>query len=365
MEEVPVGRPASKVDVIRVKGPEGALSLEVVPLREGVARTFIRLSPRGLRLSSESARRLDEELRSRPYSRILVQDSKKKVIQRALEPLGWGIGPAIKARPSKRCSAVTTYDLPIDDDLMDSDGRRPDVSNTSQMSGIRVDLGDRNAWAFFTEERDAARLISEKERRQGLLVASSTEDMFEAADCLVQYLAATRKPWAVFSTDLGRFIRRYDPVTWWRLTLDRITPFQYSAKPLSSENKGMALKLFSEYYDESMMRARLRLRKYREDRSYSMFLIDGGFVISRLEGEVGVIFDIYVAPARQGQGLGEELMRCGLTSLVGRATSCYLNTSYPRAKEMYEKFGFRTSYTQLGIRLDELALTPPTTKQPR
>lgn len=365
MEEVPEGPPTSKVDIVSVKGPEGALSFEIVPLREGVARAFMRYSPRNLRLSTGSARQLDEQLRATPYSKVLVQDSKKRIIRRSLEPLGWRIEPAIKAKPMRRCSTVTTYELPIDENLMDSDGRRPDISNTSQMSGISVDLGDRKAWAFFTEEGDSARLISEKERRQGLLVANSTDDMFDAAECLVQYLAAIKKPWAVFSTDIGRFIRKYDPITWWRLTLDRITPYQHSAQPLSSENKKMALRLFSEYYDESLMQARFRLRKYRDDRSYSIYLIDGGFVISRTEGEVGVIFDIYVTPASQGQGLGEELMRCGLTTLAGRVTSCYLNTSYPRAKEMYQKFGFKTVYTQLGIRLDELALTPSTTKQPR
>src|SRR4030065_512536 len=166
----------------------------------------------------------------------------------------------------RRCSTVTTYELPIDENLMDSDGRRPDISNTSQMSGSSVDLGDRKAWAFFTEEGDAARLISVKERRQGLLVANSTDDMFDAAECLVQYLAAMKKPWAIFSTDIGRFIRKYDPITWWRLTLDRITPYQHSAQPLSSEHTKMALRLCAEYYDESLMQARFRLMKYRDDR---------------------------------------------------------------------------------------------------
>lgn len=362
MAEVPEGRPTSNVDIVRVKGDEGALSLELVPLREGVARAFIRYSPRGLRFSETHAKQLSDELLSRPYSRILVQDSKKRVIRKSLGSIGWSIDRAIKTQPMRRCSAVTTYDLPIDEGLMDSDGRKPDVSNTSDMRGISVDLGDRKAWAFFTEDSDAARLISEKDRRQGLLVANSTEDMFEATECLVQYLAFTKKPWAVFSTDLGRFVRKYDPISWWRLTLDRVTPYQHTAQPLSSKNKGMALRLFSEYYDESLVQAMLRLKKYRNDKNYSIYLVDGGFVISRIEGDVGVIFDIYVTPANQGRGLGEELMRCGLTTLAGRVSSCYLNTSYPRAKEMYEKFGFKTAHTQLGIRLDELALTPPTTK---
>ncbi len=55
-------------------------------------------------------------------------------------------------------------------------------------------------------------------------------------------------------------------------------------------------------------------------------------------------------------------MRCALTDLAGKVSSCYLLTSYPRAKHLYEKFGFRTVYSQLGIRLDELALEPPSAK---
>jgi hypothetical protein len=52
-------------------------------------------------------------------------------------------------------------------------------------------------------------------------------------------------------------------------------------------------------------------------------------------------------------------MRAALTSLSAKVSSVYLHTSYPRAKALYEKFGFRTSYSQLAIRLDEIALTPP------
>ena len=362
MDAVSEGLPKARADIVCIEGPEGALSLELMPLREGVARAFIRHSPRNLRLSHDLAAQLSEQLRSRPFTRILAQDTRREVLRRSLGPLGWRVEPAIKAKPAKKCTAVTTYDLTSVDDLMDSDGRRPDLSNSSGMSGISVDLGDRKAWAFFTDSSDAARLISEKERRQGLIVANSTDDMFDAAECLVEYLAATKRQWAVFSTDIGRFIRKYDPITWWRMTLDRLVPFQHSAQPLSSKNRRAAVRLFSEYYDESMMRAMLRLRKYARDRAYSVFLVEGGFVITKIEGETGVIFDIYVAPTRQGHGLGEELMRCGLAALAGKVSSCYLNTSYPRAKELYGKFGFKTSYTQLGIRLDELSLTPPSTR---
>jgi ribosomal protein S18 acetylase RimI-like enzyme len=122
------------------------------------------------------------------------------------------------------------------------------------------------------------------------------------------------------------------------------------------------VKLFSEYYDEPAMHSLFRLRRFRIDRNYAVYYIDGGFVITRLDGDTGLIYDIYVTPSRQGEGIGAELMRCGITDLAGKVSSCYLHTSYPRAKRLYEKFGFKTVYSQLGIRLDEISLKPPSAR---
>lgn len=345
--------------VLLVKGPEGALSLELVPLREGVARAYLRFSPRNLKPSPEMAKKLSDELGRSGCSRILLQDSKKRLVQRTLAPLGWTIGNAVPRTLDRNCSMVTTYDLPIDERLIDSNGGKPDISNTSQMSGISMVIGERKAWAFYTDDGDTARVVSEGARRQGLLVAETTEDMSEAADCLVRFLVTSKKSWAVFSTDLGRFVRKYDPIAMYRMVLDRPKPYDHKVPSLSSSNRKAMLRLFSEYYDESLVQSMFRLRRYRLAGNYEFFAVDGGFAIVRFEGDSGLIFDIYVTPGRQGEGLGVELMRASLTALAGRVSSVYLHTSYPRAKRLYEKFGFSVTYSQLSIRLDEVALTPP------
>jgi ribosomal protein S18 acetylase RimI-like enzyme len=349
-------------DVIIVKGDEGTLSLEFIELRDGVARAFPRWSPRGLRLSESSGKRLSAELSSKSYSRILVQDNKKGLLRRTLSSEGWEVGRAIEPRLSHSCSAVTTYDIPVDETLQDANGQKPDISNTSHMNGVSLDLGDRKAWAFFTDDGETARIVSEGDRKQGMLVASSHEDLTMAADCLVHYLATMKKSWAVFSTDMGRFIRKFDPMTMWRLVLDRPTGHQHRGQPASSANRSALVKLFSEYYDEPTMHSLFRLRRFRIDRNYAVYYIDGGFVITRLDGDTGLIYDIYVTPSRQGEGIGAELMRCGITDLAGKVSACYLHTSYPRAKRLYEKYGFRTVYSQLGLRLDEISLKPPSAR---
>lgn len=331
-------------------------------LREGVARAFLRFSPRNVKLSEAGAKSLSDELCARPYSKILVQDSRRRVLRKTLQARGWRVRPAIDPSLKNQCSIVSTYDLPIDETLIDSSGQTPDISATSTLDGISIDLAGRKAWAFYTDDGETARVVAEKDRKQGMLVASSSEDMFEAADSLVSFLAATKKSWAVFSSDFGRYIRKFDPTVMWRLVLDRSTPYQHSGVPVSAENKADAVRLFSEYYDESALQASLRLRRYRTDRNCAVYVVDGGFVITRLEGDTGLIFDIYVTPSKQGQGLGAELMKCGLTDLAGKVSSSYLHTSYPRAKRLYEKFGFKTTYSQLGIRLDEIALTPPSAR---
>lgn len=347
---------AKREDVVTVSDDGGAVSLELVPVRERVARAFLRQSPRAPKLSDASVERLVRELDARPYDRIVVQDSRKGLVRKLMTGTGWDAKRAIPDRPEGKCTPVRTFDLPLDEDLLDSDGMKPDISNTSSMSGIAVSIGGSKGWAFYTEEADQARIISESERRQGFLVARRSDDLSMVADCLVRFLAASRKSWAVFSMDMGRFVRKFDPVTMFRMSLDGPKGFEHAAVPVSDNNKGELLRLFSEYYDESMIQSRFRLRKFRADKNYSMFVVKGGFVINRLEGESGLIYDIYVSPARQGEGLGNELIKCALTDFVGKASSCYLHTSYPRAKRLYEKFGFRAVYSQLAIRLDELAL---------
>jgi len=353
------GSSHEKDDVVLVKAPEGSLSIELVPLREGVARGFLRFSPRNFKLSDESVKELSSALASRSYSTIIVQDSKKRILSRHLARAGWSVERAVPDTLPTKCSSVSPFDLPMEDGLMDANGEKLDMSNTSNMRGISVTVNGRKAWAFYTDDAESARVISEAERRQGMLVASNPEDMFPLADCLVRFLASKRTHWAVFSVDMGRFVRQFSPITMIRMVSDRPKPYDHRCAQVSSANKKALTRLFSEYYDESAMQAMLRLRKYRTDPCYSVFVIDGGFVITKLEGDTGLIYDIYVNPARQGEGLGAELMRCGLTSLVGRVSSVYLHTSYPRAKRLYEKFGFKGVYSQLGIRLDEVALHPP------
>lgn len=352
-------RTEAKDDVIIVAGPEGALSLELEQVGEGIARAYLRSSPRNPRLSPESVMWLSAELQKRPYSRIIVQDSRKRVLQKSLVGAGWQVGPAVPSAVGTRCSMVTTYDLPLDEALVDMDGAKPDLSNTSGMQGIGIEVDGRKAWAFYTDEGDTARIISEAERRTGMFVAENSEDMLMVADCLVRFLASAKKSWAVFSMGMGRFVRQFHPMTMVRMTLENPRAYEHGAVPVSRSNKTAAIRLFSEYYDESLLQARLRLRRYRAESSSQVFLVEGGFVITKVEGDAGLIYDIYVTPAKQGEGLGGELMRCALASLAGRVSSVYLHTSYPRAKRLYEKFGFRTVYSQLGIRLDEVVLTRP------
>lgn len=347
--------------MVLVKGHEGALSLELTPLGEGEFRGFMKYSPRSLKLSAGLGDELSARLSGAGATRMLAADNRGRLLARTLEARGWRVARAVRAHVDHKCSICTTYDLHLDEELQDDRGEKPDISNTSHMVGVSIGIGLRTAFGFYTDEGDTARVVSDGPRKQGMLVAKSQEDMAEAADCLVRFLAASRKKWAVFSLDMGRFVRQYRPTTMWRMSLDGPRGYDHSVKPVSRGNRRALLRLFSEYYDEGGFQASLRLRSMLADKAYSVFVTDGGFVVTRLDGQTGLIFDIYVTPGRQGEGLGSELMRCGLSSLAGRASSVYLHTSYPRAKALYEKFGFRPTYSQLAIRLDELSLEPPST----
>jgi ribosomal protein S18 acetylase RimI-like enzyme len=353
------GGQEGRTSVVLLRAPEGALSIELMPLREGVQRGFISQSPRTLKLSKGISSGLSQSLAAECPSRLLAADTRKKFLTRALVSHGWRVSRAVDARMDHKCSMCTTYDIPLDDGLQDDRGEKPDISNTSHMVGVSMDMGDRPAFGFYTDDGDTARIVPEGARKQGMLVAHSSEDMMDAADCLVRFLAVAKKKWAVFSVDLGRFIRRYEPRTMWRMSLEGPRGYDHSVRPVSRPARKGLVRMFSDYYDEGVFQASMRLRSMLSDKSFSVFVTDGGFVVTRLEGEAGLIYDIWVAPQRQGEGIGGELMRCALSNLAGRASTAYLHTSYPRAKALYEKFGFKVTYSQLAIRLDETAFIPP------
>jgi len=347
--------------VVRVGGPEGALSLELLPVDGGTARVFMKQSPRSLKLSEDESRNLDHSLRSTGFMRFYAADNKRRLLQRSLLPLGWRASRSVRPSVDHKCSICATHDLPLDEDLVDDRGSHLDLTDTSHMVGVSMDLGGRRTWGFFTDDGDTARIVSEGKRRQGMLVALSQDDMEQGVACMLRFLAASKKRWAVFSMSMGRFVRDFNPMTMWRMELERPRGYDHSVSLFSRDKKKPLVRLFSEYYDEGSLAASLRLRQMVGDRNTSIFMTEKGFVIARLEGEAGLIYDIYVDPASQGEGMGRELMRCVLSHFSGRANSVYLHTSYPRAKRMYESFGFKGVYSQLAVRLDELVFEPPST----
>src|SRR5512136_3343798 len=175
----------AREDVISIRSGEGAATLELMPIGNGVARGFLRFSPRGLRLSVTAARELSDALRRRGFSRILVGDSKKALLKRAFAPLGWRVEKAIQTDTGRRCTPATVFDIPLDGNLVDLNGAKVDMAGAGQMSGIRVDFDGRRGWAFYAEEETVARVISEPGRKQGFLAVQSAEDMFDVADLLV------------------------------------------------------------------------------------------------------------------------------------------------------------------------------------
>ncbi|MCJ2533054.1 MAG: GNAT family N-acetyltransferase [Candidatus Thermoplasmatota archaeon] len=340
-----------------MRAPEGMASVELMPLDNEVARAFLHCSPRGLKLSDKLAWKLSESLAETGYSKIIARDNRKSTLRNALSGRGWKADLAIAPHSGQKCHMVTTHDLPLDEELIDERGCAPELANTGHMVGLRVELGTRDAWAFYTDDGETARVVTDSERKLGMLVATSKEDIGLVADHLIRFLVIAKKKWAVFSPDLLEYIAHLYPANAVRMELEAPPQCEHSVEPLSKSNRGRVVALFSEYYDESRLSAMMRLRRYARDEAFSIHVTDGGFVILRHEGDEGLVFDIYVTPSKQEEGMGNELMRCALSTASERSSKVYLRTSYPRARTLYEKFGFRQTSSRLVVRLDEVLLT--------
>jgi GNAT superfamily N-acetyltransferase len=343
-------------DVVTLRAPEGVVSIEVADVGDGVARAYVHCSPRALTLSDKWAWKLSRSLSEGGHERVLARDNRRSTLANAVSGRGWRSGPAIEPLAGSKCNMVTTHDLPLDENLIDEHGGKPELTNTAHMVGVRVALGDRDAWAFYSDEGETARVVTDSDRRLGMLVATDPEDLGLVADHLVRFLVAARKKWAVFSPDLLKHVAHLHPAHASLMEAHDPMDYEHSVRPVSKESRGNVAALFSEYYDEGRLSAVLRLRRLLRDRTFSVHVTDGGFVIVRDEGDSGLVYDIYVTPSRQGEGIGDELMRCAMSVISKHSKRAYLRTSYPRARKLYEKFGFAESSSRLVLRLDEVLM---------
>ena len=355
-----VGRTSgSRFEVVRSGSPGGAVCLELMPLVEGRARAFVRCSPRNPSLGDENGRGLSDALLGTGYSRLLLQDTGRKLLRRTLSPHGWKVEKAIEPRMERKYTVVATSDLPLDEDLIDQDGNPVELAETGHMIGLCSEHDGRSTWAFYTDEGETARVMTSAPRKTGMIVATDPESIGPATNQLVRFLAIAKKSWAVFSRDMEEHISHHHPTPAFRMELEPPERQEHSVPCLSKANRKQAVALFSEYYDESTLAAGTRVRRLRRDPAYSVFLTESGFVIVRFEKDAGLLYDIYVTPSQQGNGIGDELMRCAIDAASERVNTMYLHTSFPRARRLYEKYGFRETSSHLVLRLDEVALTPP------
>ena len=350
---------SEKCQVVHVSTDHGDASLELLPISKDTARAFVRCSPRSLKTDRESSEQLVGSLAESGYPEILAQDNRAKFLERAISPTDWTVEKAISPRIEHKYRIVSTSDLPLEEDLVDHSSEPVDLTDTSHMIGLQFELDGRNIWAFYSDEGEAARVVPSGNRRTGMLVGLNEEDTQLAADNLIRFLVTAKKSWAVFPMELGSLIEQFRPATTYRMELEQLSPLDHAGEPLSRDNRKEAVSMFSEYYDESWLSALLRVRRLASDKAYSVFLVDGGFVIVRFDNDLGLIYDIYVTPSRQGEGIGNELMKCAISAFSGRVEKAYLHTSYPRAKRLYEKFGFAEKSSHLVIRLDEILIRSP------
>ena len=293
------------------------------------------------------------------YSRLLLQDTGRKLLRKTLSSHGWAASRAIDVRMEGGYTVVATSDLPLDENLIDQDGKPVELAQTGHMIGLCSKLCDRTTWAFYTDEGETARVMTTAPRKTGMIVATDQGDIGPAAEQLVRFLAVAKKSWAVFSIDMMDHLSCYHPTPAFRMELESPCKQEHSITQLSKANRRETTALFSEYYDENYLAAGARLRRLRRDPAYSVFATDAGFVIVRFEKDQGLLYDIYVTPSKQGEGIGDELMRCAIDAVADRVNTMYLHTSFPRAKRLYEKYGFKETASHLVLRLDEVALTPP------
>jgi GNAT superfamily N-acetyltransferase len=173
-----------------------------------------------------------------------------------------------------------------------------------------------------------------------------------------------RKRYLILGPEYSAASKSVHPFPLWHLIISPPGEFKHGCRFAAESDLGILVKLTSEYEDSDSKTALGRVMKNFQSPSFRYLLTPGneGFALIRfMEAAEGMINDVYVSPQHQGRGVGDELTRAALTALSKNCLNIHLNTIYPRAKRLYERYGFKIQYEDLCVALNQQTMVHAST----
>lgn len=359
----------SRIPVLILEDSRKRSSLSIEPSfqDDGHMRLFKEISGTSFSSDNESVGRISAFLGSMGAEKVIFEDSRKSVLTKLLRKSGY--------RLSK------TYDYPRGARIhwrAWNEPMPPDMSYFGVAMEGRVSIGqacrrlglsDRSGAVGEIAFTDHGRFVRAKANRfgsEGFGLAERGRDPSVLLTVLVREMLRERKRYLILGPEYSRISRPIHPFPLWHMTSSSGKEYDHRCRSATDADLGILAKLVSEYEDADYGTALMGVTKNFYNQSFRYLLTPGneGFALLRfMEAAEGMINDLYVSPSHQEKGIGDELTRGSLTALSKNCLNIHLNTIYPRARRLYEKYGFNVLYEDLCVALNQRLMIRPAARK--
>ena len=226
----------------------------------------------------------------------------------------------------------------------------------------RMRLSDRKGEVgemMFTDFGRFARAKANDFGSEGFGVVREGREPSELLLSLVGEMRREKKRYLILGPEYAEHCGPVHPFPLWHMVSSSHGSYGHGCRVASGTDLKELAKLVSEYEDIDPDIALDSVTKSYFNPAFRFILPPqgGGFsLIKFMDGARGMINDLYVTPAMQGKGIGDELTRASIDLLSESCLTIQLNTIYPRAMRLYEKYGFKTVYEDSCVALNQTAM---------
>jgi len=355
---------AENIPVLILPDAQGRswLSLEAAPEKDGFLRLFKEFSDPSFRTGREVLARLDNFLSGVGARNVRLEDNKAGTLRSILKKLRYSetdpylLPESVRTRPGFG---------PLDTDMRDmtyfgvGDGsslaigekvRRIDVLECGAIIGS-LTLSDYGRFARARANRFGSEgfgLLFKGKEPSTILLAAAMQ------------LQREGKRYMILGGEYAPYVEPVHPFPLWHMKLSGQKRFDHGCRVARKQDVEFLSRLTCEYEDTDLVSATSTVLKNLGSPEFEYLLPPrgNGFALLKfVSNSAGMIHDLYVSPMDQSKGIGDEMTRGAISLLSEDCLSIHLNTIYPRARRLYEKYGFEVEYTDYCVALSQTAMS--------
>ena len=359
--------PDSRIPILIMEDyrKRSCLAIEPSPQDDGSVRLFKELSGSNFWPNEESNERLAAFLDGINVKKFFFEDTTKGILAKLLKRIGYRFAKTYEF-PRGTKTQWRAWNEPTPPDM-----RYLGIEEHGQVSicqsSRRLSLSDKNGAIGEIVFMDYGRFVRAKANRfgsEGFGLVERGRDPSILLTSLVKEMIKERKRYLILGPEYSAASKPIHPFPLWHMTISHQEEYEHGCRFATESDTGVLVNLTSEYEDSDIKTAFARVMKNFQNPSFRYLLAPGneGFALIRfMEAAEGMINDVYVSPQHQGKGVGDELTRAALTALSKNCLNIHLNTIYPRARRLYERYGFKIQYEDLCVALNQQTMVHAST----